>query len=171
VAVLARKLCSGFTRRRRTHRASLDHFCTKRDNARAFYRVRIFRQKNRGADFCDARRVGNSGAVITGTRGNNSSHRALRRSGEQSVQRSARLEPQSVDRFQFLNGHAPLSVARVILPTRDAWAENIATTIRVCVRLPSRSESSRRLHSSDGLVGKLNALENSIPLSLCGTAL
>ena len=62
----------GFTRSRSTHGAALDHSCTKRDNARAFHRIRIFGEKNRGADFCDARGVGNSGAVITGARGNNS---------------------------------------------------------------------------------------------------
>ena len=92
VAVLARKLCGAFTRCRSTHRASLDHFCAKRDDARAFHRVRIFRKKNRGANFCDAPGVSNSGAVITGARGNNSWHRALRRSCKQSVQRSAWLE-------------------------------------------------------------------------------
>jgi hypothetical protein len=32
----------------------------------------MFWKKNRGADFCDARGVGNSGAVITGAAGNNS---------------------------------------------------------------------------------------------------
>ena len=90
--MIARKFCGAFTRCRFTHRTSLDHFCTKRDNARAFHRVRIFWKKNRGANFCDARGVGNSGAVITGACGNNSWHRALRHSGEQSVQRSARLE-------------------------------------------------------------------------------
>src|SRR5881392_3618716 len=92
VAVLARKLCGAFTRCRSTHGASLDYFCAKRDNARAFHRVRIFRKKNRGTNFCDARGVSNRGAVITGARGNNSWHRALRRSCEQSVQRSAWLE-------------------------------------------------------------------------------
>ena len=59
----------------------------------------------------------------------------------------------SVDRFQFLNGHVRPNVGRMIPPTRGAWAENIATTICVRVRLPSRSESSRQLHSSHGLVG------------------
>src|SRR5436305_13838760 len=92
VAVLARKLCGAFTRCRSTHGASLDYFCTKRDNARAFHRVRIFRKKNRGANFCDARGVSKSGAVVTSARGNHSWHRALRRTCEQSVQRSAWLE-------------------------------------------------------------------------------
>ena len=59
----------------------------------------------------------------------------------------------SVDRFQFLNERVPLNVARGIPSTRVASAENIATTIRVRVRLPSRSESSRQLHSSHALVG------------------
>ena len=72
VAMIARKFCGAFTRCRFTHRTSLDHFCTKRDNARAFDRVRIFRKKNRGADFCDARGVGNRGAVVTRAGGNNS---------------------------------------------------------------------------------------------------
>src|SRR5213078_4478051 len=52
----------------------------------------IFLQENRGVNFCDARGVSNSGAVVTGARGNNSWHRALRRSCEQSVQRSTWLE-------------------------------------------------------------------------------
>jgi hypothetical protein len=92
VAVLAREFRGAFARGRSAHVASLDYFCTKRDNARAFHWVWIFRKENRGANFCDARGVRNSGTVITRARGNNSCHRPLRRSGEQSVQRSARLE-------------------------------------------------------------------------------
>jgi hypothetical protein len=43
-----------------------------------------------------------------------------------------------------------LNVARVIPPTRGAWVENIATTIRVRVRLPSRSGSSRQFAARFG---------------------
>src|SRR4029077_2192708 len=92
MAVLAREFCGAFAGSSLTHRAALHHFCPEGDNARALYRVLIFREKNRGAAFRDARSVGNRGTVITGAGRDNSRQCALRRGCEQSIERTPQLE-------------------------------------------------------------------------------
>jgi hypothetical protein len=95
MAVLLREFCGSFAGSSLTHRAPLHHFCPEGDNARALYRVRIFRKKNRGGDLRDTRGVGNRGTVVTGTSRDNSWQHALRRGCEQSIERTPQLERSS----------------------------------------------------------------------------